>query len=68
MPWTETNYPESLKNLKKVVRNKAIAIANALKDEGASDQKAIAIATDKAKQWYKDRHPKGKDNPFKKKR
>ncbi|MCG0826647.1 hypothetical protein IMAU10216_03291 [Lactiplantibacillus plantarum] len=33
MPWNEQNYPPSMKNLKKVVRKKAIEIANALKEK-----------------------------------
>lgn len=34
MAWTEKNYPQSMKNLKKIVRDKAIEIANALKSKG----------------------------------
>ncbi|MFD1124194.1 hypothetical protein ACFQ22_02295 [Lentilactobacillus raoultii] len=68
MPWNNENYPASMKNLKKVVRDKAIDIANALKDKGYDDQKAIAIATDKAEQWYQDHHAPDKNDPFKKSR
>ncbi len=56
MAWTEKNYPQSMKNLKKMVRDKAIEIANALKSKGYNDQRAISIATEKAEQWYKDHH------------
>jgi len=34
MPWDETRYPVSMKNLAPEVRIKAIEIANALLDEG----------------------------------
>lgn len=58
MPWTKTNYPNSLKNLKPTVRNKAIEIANAILEEGKySEQRVIAIATDRAETWYKNKHP-----------
>ena len=33
MPWTKEDYPDSLKNLKPTVRNKAIEIMNALQRE-----------------------------------
>jgi uncharacterized protein YdaT len=33
MPWTKTDYPNSMKNLPTAVRNKAIEIANALLEE-----------------------------------
>lgn len=58
MPWTKDNYPPSLKNLKPVVRNKAIEIANAIKEEKKyNDQRSISIATEQAEKWYKDDHP-----------
>lgn len=52
MPWTKTDYPNSMKNLTATVRNKAIEIANALlkkrhMDEGIS----IATAISRAKDW-----------------
>lgn len=33
MPWTKSDYPDSMKNLPLQVRNKAIDIANALLEE-----------------------------------
>jgi uncharacterized protein YdaT len=51
MPWTKSNYPPSMKNLMAPVRNKAIAIANALLEDGHEEGKAIAIATAKAEEW-----------------
>jgi uncharacterized protein YoaH (UPF0181 family) len=51
MPWSEKNYPDSMKNLRPRVRNKAIEIANALLDEGMAEGRAIAIGTKKAKEW-----------------
>ncbi len=37
------------------VRKKAIAIANALLADGRSEDSAIAIATEKAKEWAENR-------------
>lgn len=58
MPWSEKNYPTSMKNLDPKVRAKAIEIANAiLEDDRTQDEgRAIAIATAKAEEWVKD-HP-----------
>lgn len=55
MPWTQRNYPDSMKNLEPRVRNKAIEIANALLDD-YEEGRAIAIATSQAKEWA-ERHP-----------
>ncbi len=56
MPWTEQNYPQSMKNLMAPVRRKAIEIANALLEEEKMDEgRAIAIATAKAEEWAKNR-------------
>lgn len=51
MPWNEYRYPSSMNNLDPQVRAKAIAIANALLEEGMDEGKAIRIAIAKAKQW-----------------
>jgi len=51
MPWDETYYPRSMRNLPPEVRQKAIEIANALLEEGYDEGKAIRIAIAKAKQW-----------------
>ncbi len=51
MPWDETYYPPSMRNLPPEVRLKAIEIANALLEEGYDEGKAIRIAIAKAKQW-----------------
>ncbi|MBE2183335.1 MAG: DUF2188 domain-containing protein [Anaerolineae bacterium] len=51
MPWTETRYPDSLKNFDLKTRNKAIEISNALLKEGYSEGAAIAIGTVQAKKW-----------------
>lgn len=53
MPWDTNDYPSSLKNLDTVVRKKAIDIANAMVDEGYKEGQAIPIATEQAKEWYK---------------
>ena len=52
MPWDMNDYPSSLKNFNKVTKKKAIDIANALVDEGYSEDRAIPIATEQAKKWY----------------
>ena len=51
MPWDETYYPPSMRNLPPDVRSKAIAIANAPLEEGYDEGKAIRIAIAKAKEW-----------------
>ena len=56
MPWNESWYPVSMRNLEPAVRAKAIEIANALLEEGMEEGKAIRIAIAKAKEWG-ERHP-----------
>jgi uncharacterized protein YdaT len=51
MPWDETYYPRSMRNLPPEVRLKAIEVANALLEEGYDEGKAIRIAIAKAKEW-----------------
>jgi uncharacterized protein YdaT len=51
MPWDESYYPRSMRNLPPEVRLKAIEIANALLEEGYDEGKAIRIAIAKAKEW-----------------
>jgi uncharacterized protein YdaT len=55
MPWDESNYPVSMKNLMAPVRRKAIEMANALVAEGMDDGRAIAISTLRAEQWARRR-------------
>ena len=52
MPWTLEDYPDSMKNLSKVTKKKAIDIANALTEDGYKDEQAIPIAITQAKEWY----------------
>lgn len=52
MPWTLKDYPNSLKNLEKTTKKKAIDIANALIEDGYKEGQAIPIATEQAKKWY----------------
>ncbi len=51
MPWTEDDYPVSMKNLTPEVRQKAIEIANALLAQGYAEGRAIAIGTKQAEEW-----------------
>lgn len=51
MPWTLQRYPASMKHLPPIVRAKAIAIANALLDEGHPEGQSIRIAIARAKEW-----------------
>jgi uncharacterized protein YdaT len=63
MPWTKSDYPNSMKNLPVEVREKAIEIANALLDEKSMDEGiAIATAISRAKDWAVNR---GKDTESK---
>jgi uncharacterized protein YdaT len=51
MPWNSDYFPPSMKHLAPAVRDKAIAIANALLAEGYPEGQAIRIAIGQAKQW-----------------
>ncbi|HZG71828.1 MAG TPA: DUF2188 domain-containing protein [Chondromyces sp.] len=51
MPWTQEDYPASMKNLPEEVRNKAIEIANAILEEGEDEGSAIAIGIEKAREY-----------------
>ncbi|HEV8285417.1 MAG TPA: DUF2188 domain-containing protein [Chitinophagaceae bacterium] len=56
MPWTKTDYPVSMKNLPKEVRDKAIEIANALlEEENMNEGIVIATAISRAKDWAANR-------------
>lgn len=52
MVWDKNNYPDSMKNLDKEVREKAIEIANAMmrENKNMNEGQIIAIATKKAKE------------------
>ncbi len=58
MPWAKNDYPPSMKNLDKRVRDKAVEIANALLKDGYEEGRAIAIATSQAEKWAEE-HPGG---------
>lgn len=53
MPWNMQDYPDSLKNFDPLLRKKIIDIANALEDSGYEDDRAIPIAINEGKEWYK---------------
>lgn len=56
MPWTKTNYPNSLKNFPQAIRKKAIEIANALFKKGNMQEgRIIATAISHAKTWASSR-------------
>ncbi|MDH4095559.1 MAG: hypothetical protein OEV81_12350 [Betaproteobacteria bacterium] len=57
MPWSETFYPVSMKNLPPRVRAKAIEIANALLESGHPEGQAIRIAIARAKAWARQHAP-----------
>ncbi|MCG1010834.1 DUF2188 domain-containing protein [Salinicoccus sp. ID82-1] len=54
MPYSMNDYPDSLKNMEKLERKKAIDIINALLEEGYDDGRAIPIGTSQAEEWYAD--------------
>ena len=54
MPFDRRNYPNSMKNLDKEVRDKAIDIVNAMLKEGYDEDNAIPIAISQAKEWAND--------------
>jgi uncharacterized protein YdaT len=62
MPWTTKRYPSSMKNLRGVVRNKAIEIANAILNDSDMDEGlVIATAISRAKDWAENHHKKQDD-------
>jgi uncharacterized protein YdaT len=52
-PWDEIHYPDSMRHLPALVREKAVEIANALLAEGMDEGKAIRIGIAKAKEWVR---------------
>lgn len=62
MPWTYDDYPNSMKNLDRVVREKAIDIANALLEDGYPDDRAIPIGIAQAKKWAEGDNDKHKSD------
>ncbi len=54
MPYTKSEYPDSMKNLQPVVRMKAIDIVNAMLKEGYEEKQAIPISIAQAKDWAKE--------------
>jgi uncharacterized protein YdaT len=51
MPWTSERYPPAMRGLMPVVRDKAIAIANALLSQGRDEGSAIRIGIAGARAW-----------------
>ncbi|MDH6597076.1 DUF2188 domain-containing protein [Bacillus aerius] len=74
MPWTMEDYPASFQSLDKVIRKKALEIANKMVQEGYEEGRAIPIAINQAKEWKKnatekemeDFHSHGSVTPSKK--
>lgn len=54
MAYSMNDYPDSLKNLDRLERRKAIDIINAMLEEGYDENRAIPIGTEQAQEWYKD--------------
>ena len=51
MPWNQSYFPQSMRNLPPQVREKAIEIANALLAQGYDEGKCIRIGIAQAKRW-----------------
>lgn len=62
MPWNMQDYPDSMKNMDPLVRKKAIDIANALEDEGYTEDRLIPIAHSQAQEWYEDASEEEKED------
>ena len=62
MPWTKSDYPDSMKNLNEYTRLKTIDIANAMVEDGYEEKRAISIAINQAKEWYEDASNKEKSD------
>ncbi|MBS1533352.1 MAG: DUF2188 domain-containing protein [Bacteroidetes bacterium] len=56
MPWTNRNYPVSMKHLPGRTREKAIEIANALLERNVDEGIAIATGIKNAKEWARRRY------------
>ncbi|MCI2933433.1 DUF2188 domain-containing protein [Staphylococcus haemolyticus] len=54
MLWTMDDYPNTWKNFDELERKKAIDIGNAMLKDGYKEGDVIPIATQQAKDWYKD--------------
>lgn len=54
MPWTMDDYPNTWKHFDELERKKAIDIGNAMLKDGYKEGDVIPIATQQAKDWYKD--------------
>jgi len=68
MPYTNKNYPTSMKNLKPEIKEKAIDILNALIDEKKMEEGlAIRTAISRAKDWAVNRGIDVPDSPSDKK-
>ena len=52
MPWYNGDYPPSYKNQPPALREKAVEIANALLEEGASEGVAIATGLKQARAYF----------------
>lgn len=66
MPWSEKDYPDSMKNLDSIVKRKAIDIGNAMVKEGYKESDAIPIAISQAKEWAEEASSKEKKDLEKK--
>ena len=64
MPWNSDYYPASMSRLSPLVRDKAIAIANALLAEGTEEGMAIRVAIAKAKEWARHRGLPERDEEY----
>lgn len=65
MPWTAVYYPVAMRHLSEATREKAIAIANPLLEQGEDEGKAIRIAIAQARRWARERGlPERDDEAF----
>lgn len=64
MPYTKSDYPNTMKNLDQIVRVKAIDILNAMLKEGYDEENAIPISISQAKEWKEKASQKEKDQLF----
>jgi hypothetical protein len=51
VPWNQSYFPQSMRNLPPQMREKAIEIANALLAQGYEEGKSIRIGIAQAKRW-----------------
>ena len=57
MYWTQNEAPEDMRRLPLQIREKAVEIGNQLLAQGYQEMKAVPIAIDQARKWWRNNRP-----------